>query len=131
MKCKHVHSNSSRANTEKRSLSITRRGGKRSSGRSDKSQKGKRRSGGKAAAPSPIEREFPRLTCSGKGIASGELPHSGQDLTKSTGCDSHAENDIRMGDVAYTRVVPRENKRGRCEGEQSTGQTKLSTTRIC
>ena len=127
MKCKHVHSNNSRTDTGKKFIS-RRRSGKRSSSRTDKSHKGKRWSAGKAAALSPIERDSSELTCSSKGIASWELPHSGQDLTKSTGCNSHAENDIRCGNVAYARVIPRENERGRCEGEQSAGKAKLSTT---
>jgi len=60
------------------------------------------------------------LTSSSKDVSSRELPHSSEQLSKTTAEDGHADNRIGMRDASCLQVVQRQNECCRCEGEKTT-----------
>ena len=65
------------------------------------------------------KRERKRLTGGTKRVAAGKLPHASEQLREAADTHRHAEDDVGVRDAPHARVVPREDERGRCEGEQA------------
>jgi len=57
--------------------------------------------------------------CSAKGVASGEFPHSSEELGKTTTEDGHSNYNIWLGNASCLKIVQGQNESGRSKREQT------------
>jgi len=59
--------------------------------------------------------------CGTKGVASGEFPHSSEELGKTTTEDGHSNYNIWLGDASCLKIVQGQDESGGSEREQTEG----------